>query len=241
VSNHPAIRKVTNLVSSGDLVAAEAALVAVAEAEGDNALVAVLEALPERDLIAVLREFDSSHDTPLATLVSPEKFAQIIGLEALYEDKGHDRLRGMINAVLLGNEETTDDYLSALAETERGIFAMRDYFSDHHPELEYLAQHGRIDSDEVEVDGFTLDQAISLEELLLQHEGVSAASTFAEHRDGDWMQIAWLMRHHHIEFFADVLRLLRNRMGSPVESLEKLMGIKADGEGRNDDDEESAL
>lgn len=241
MSNHPAIRKVTNLVSSGDLVAAEAALVAVAEVEGDHALVAVLDALPERDLIAVLREYDSSHDTPLAALISPEKFAQIIGLESLYEDKGHDHLRGMINAVLLGNEETTDQYLAAMAETERGIFAFRDYFSDRHAELEYLAQHGRIDTDEVEIDGYSAEHAVSLEEMVQQQDEPASGSTFSEHRDGDWIQLAWLMRHHHLEFFADVLRLLRKRVEAPSDALEKLLLKPVGASDQDDDEEESAL
>lgn len=240
MSNHPVIRQVTNLVSFGDLLAAEAALVAVAEEDGDNALVALLDSLPERDLIAILREYDSSHDTPVAALISPEKFARIIGLEALYDDKGHDRLKGMINAVLLRDEETTDDYIAAMAETEQGLFAFRDYFSDHHTALEYLAQHGRIDMDQVDCEDFSLEDAIGLEVLLRQEEE-SSVSTFAEHRDGDWMQIAWLLRHHHLDFFADILRLLRNRFGAQMETLEKFLAISGEKTPADDDDEESAL
>lgn len=240
MSNHPVIRQVTNLVSFGDLVAAEAALVAVAEEEGDSALVALLDSLPERDLIAILREYDSSHDTPVAALISPEKFARIIGLEALYDDKGHDRLKGMINAVLLRDEETTDDYIAAMAETEQGLFAFRDYFSDHHTALEYLAQHGRIDMDQVDCEDFALEDAISLEVLLRQEEE-SSVSTFAEHRDGDWMQIAWLLRHHHLDFFADILRLLRNRFGAQMETLEKFLAITGEKTLEDDDNGESAL
>ena len=240
MSNHPVIRQVTNLVSFGDLVAAEAALVAVAEEEGDSALVALLDSLPERDLIAILREYDSSHDTPVAALISPEKFARIVGLEALYDDKGHDRLKGMINAVLLRDEETTDDYIAAMAETEQGLFAFRDYFTDHHTALEYLAQHGRIDIDQVDCEDFSLEDAIGLEVLLRQEEE-SSVSTFAEHRDGDWMQIAWLLRHHHLDFFADILRLLRNRFGAQMETLEKFLAITGEKTLADEDDEESAL
>ncbi|HLA33680.1 MAG TPA: hypothetical protein VJ001_02305 [Rhodocyclaceae bacterium] len=240
MSNHPVIRQVTNLVSFGDLVAAEAALVAVAEEDGDSALVALLDSLPERDLIAILREYDSSHDTPVAALISPEKFARIVGLEALYDDKGHDRLKGMINAVLLRDEETTDDYIAAMAETEQGLFAFRDYFTDHHTALEYLAQHGRIDIDQVDCEDFSLEDAIGLEVLLRQEEE-SSVSTFAEHRDGDWMQIAWLLRHHHLDFFADILRLLRNRFGAQMETLEKFLAITGEKTLADEDDEESAL
>ena len=48
------IAKTQALIASGDIVAAEAALVELADEEGDHALLVVLEQLPPKDILAVI-------------------------------------------------------------------------------------------------------------------------------------------------------------------------------------------
>ena len=97
---HPAIQKTSQLILAGDLEGAENALMAFADEEGDTALVAVLEQFPPKDLLAVMREFDSSKESIINMVITPEKFAQTIVLEQLYRDQTHNHLRGMMNAVI---------------------------------------------------------------------------------------------------------------------------------------------
>ena len=54
------IQKTQSLIASGDIVAAEAALVELADTEGDHALMVVLDQLPPKDILAVIREYDTS-------------------------------------------------------------------------------------------------------------------------------------------------------------------------------------
>jgi hypothetical protein len=71
--NHLAlIAKTQSLIASGDIVGAESALVELADAEGDKALMVVMEQLPPKDILAVIREYDSSKESILNLLVTPE-------------------------------------------------------------------------------------------------------------------------------------------------------------------------
>ena len=78
--------KAASLIRAGDIAGAEFALVALAESDGDHALVAVLEELPPKDLLAVIREFDSSKESVVNLLVTPEQFARAVIMEKLYGD-----------------------------------------------------------------------------------------------------------------------------------------------------------
>ena len=83
--NHLAlIAKTQSLIASGDIVGAESALVELADTEGDGALMVVLEQLPPKDILAVIREYDSSKESILILLVSPEQFARAVVLEKQY-------------------------------------------------------------------------------------------------------------------------------------------------------------
>jgi hypothetical protein len=84
--NHPVLLKAEKLIRVGDIVGAEAALVSLVESEGDDALVVALDDFPAKDLLAVLRDFDSSRESVVNLLVSPEKFARAIVLEQRYGD-----------------------------------------------------------------------------------------------------------------------------------------------------------
>ena len=97
---HPAIIKTSALVNAGDLAGAERTLMAIAEHEGDHALVTVLDEVPPKDLLAIMREFDASRESAINLLVTPEQFARAAVLDARYGEESHDRLRGMMNAIL---------------------------------------------------------------------------------------------------------------------------------------------
>ena len=85
---------------AGDIAGAERTLVAVADQSGDHALVSVLDEMPPKDLLAVMREFDSSRESVVNMLVTPEQFARAIVLEKKYGDRTGERLRAMVNAVI---------------------------------------------------------------------------------------------------------------------------------------------
>ena len=65
------IEKTQSLIAAGDIVGAESALVALADAEGDSELSLVLEQLPPKDLLAVIREYDNSKESVVNLLVTP--------------------------------------------------------------------------------------------------------------------------------------------------------------------------
>ncbi|MFD2273298.1 hypothetical protein ACFS07_25580 [Undibacterium arcticum] len=79
--SHSLVVKAANLVRAGDIAGAEFALVSLAETEGDRALVAVLEELPPKDLLAVIREYDTSKESVVNLLVTPEQFARAMVME----------------------------------------------------------------------------------------------------------------------------------------------------------------
>src|SRR5690349_2795367 len=127
--------KAANLINAGDIVGAEFALVSLAEAEGDHALVAVLEELPAKDLLAVIREFDSSKESVVNLLVTPEQFAGAVVLERLYGDHTHAHLRGMINSVIFRDDSKTSDFIAAIGEQDGGCEALVDYLSERDAEV----------------------------------------------------------------------------------------------------------
>lgn len=237
---HPVVRQVSNFLHSGNVVEAEHALVAVAEAEGDHALVAVIEEMPEEDLIAVLREYDDSHDTIIASLLTPEKFASVIGLDLRYRE-ADSRIQGMISAVVMRDPDLADDYLAAMGATEGGILALRDYFIDRHAELECLAVHARIDMHDVARDDMRPEKMADLA-VLAQEIDEFPESTRPEHSDRGWMEIAWLLRFHHKDIFIDVLRLLRKKMTDrDLEMDHDKAEAEPAAKTEDDDEEESAL
>ena len=75
------IEKTQSLIAAGDIVGAEAALVALADDEGDAALMVVLEQLPPKDVLAVIREYDNSKESVVGLLVTPAQFARAVVIE----------------------------------------------------------------------------------------------------------------------------------------------------------------
>ena len=80
------ITKTQSLIAAGDITGAEAALVELADAEGDQALMVVLEQLPPKDILAVIREYDTSKESVINLLVTPEQFARAVVIEKQYKD-----------------------------------------------------------------------------------------------------------------------------------------------------------
>ena len=78
------IAKTQSLIASGDIVGAESALVELADAEGDQALMVVLEQLPPKDILAVIREYDTSKESVINLLVTPEQFARLQALQSAF-------------------------------------------------------------------------------------------------------------------------------------------------------------
>ena len=67
---HPALVHASSLIQVGDIAAAESALSALVETEGDHALVVLLDELPPKDLLAIIREYDASKPSVINTNAS---------------------------------------------------------------------------------------------------------------------------------------------------------------------------
>ena len=100
------ITKTQSLIAAGDITGAEAALVELADAEGDQALMVVLEQLPPKDILAVIREYDTSKESVINLLVTPEQFARAVVIEKQYKDLTRTHLRGMMNSSSFAKTQT---------------------------------------------------------------------------------------------------------------------------------------
>ena len=224
--NHPVIALISRMVQEGDPTKAESALVAVADEEGDFALMQVLEAMPARDLVAILREHDASHPSIAGELVTPASFVKVLAMEAKYTDVTHEALRGMMNMVIFRGDEP-DAFLEAMGNSEHGILAFADYFSDYHDEVESFFQHGSfdfLDSDPIELSADDSD----LEESEMGSEYRQPSDSLQEIRDQDWRELAWRLRCEHYGVFTEVLKTLRGRARSEAARLDGL----GDGKGK---------
>ncbi len=184
------VLKAASLIREGDIAGAEYALVSLAETEGDYALVAVLEEMPPKDLLAVIREFDSSKESIVNLLVTPEQFARAVIIEKLYADVTHARLRGMMNAVLFRDDTKTGDFIEAIGDLDGGYSAFIDYLADRDEEIAHFA----------EFDTFNINFT---EEADAVDRG--------EVSDHDWKELAWLLKHEHADIFEQVWPTLKKR------------------------------
>ena len=182
------IAKTQALIASGDIVAAEAALVELADEEGDHALLVVLEQLPPKDILAVIREYDNSKESVINLPGTPALFARAVVIEKQYKDLSRTHLRGMVNSVIFREGADPVEFLTAIGELEGGSEALADYFTEKWSRIEAFARSGTFDA--VEDDGEILSETALL------------ASAYAKPRveedeiaDQDWMQLAWLFRH----------------------------------------------
>lgn len=181
---HLVVVEARNLIQSGDIVRAEALLSALVETEGDHALVEVLDEMPSKDLLAVIREYDSSKQSLLNLLITPEQFARVVVLDRLYKDMSHEHLRGMINSVIFREDADANEFIAAIAELEFGYETLADYLSDR--------------AEEVAGDTFA---AIETEDI-----------TRAEISDHDWKELTWLLRHEHADIYNIVHALLKVKL-----------------------------
>ncbi len=240
--SHPVLAKAAHLIRVGDIVGAEAALVALVESEGDEALVVALDDFPAKDLLAVLRDFDASRESVVNLLVSPAQFARAIVLERRYGDAGHERLHGMINSVLFRVGSDPGEFIDAIGELEGGCEVLADYFCERAENIEYFFRSGTFDffgeADESAAE-------MSDEERLDALSDADADRPFLSHSevdDHDWMELAWMLRYQHPEIFRDVLLILRARARATESAESNTAALGSAGAASlAEPDEESAL
>jgi hypothetical protein len=201
--NHLAlITQTQSLIAAGDIVGAEHALVALADAEGDQALMVVLEQLPAKDILAVIREYDNSKESVINLLVTPAQFARAIVIEKQYKDLTRTHLRGMVNSIIFRSDANPVEFLNAIGDLEGGADALADYFSEKWSRIEAFARSGLFDA--IEDDGEMLS-----EQALLASAYVRPRVDQDEIADQDWMELAWLLRHQCPDLFIEMLLVLR--------------------------------
>jgi hypothetical protein len=183
--------KAAQLIGAGDIAGAEYALVSLVDAEGDHALVEVLEELPPKDLLAIIREFDSSKESVINLLVTPEQFARTVIMERLYADRTHAYLRSMINSVIFRDEDETGEFIEAIGMLDGGCEALVDYLSDRDEEVMHFQRY----------DTFN---------LFVDEE--SDAIDRSEASDGDWKELTWRLKHEHPDMFEQIWPILKNHM-----------------------------
>ncbi len=196
------IANTQRLIAAGDIVAAEAALVELADTEGDHALMVVLEQLPPKDILAVIRQYDNSKQSVVNLLVTPEQFARAVVIEKQYKDLSRTHLRGMVNSIVFREDSDPVEFLNAIGDLEGGSEALADYFSEKWSRMEAFAGSGSFDTDED-------DGEILSETALLANAYVKPRVDEDEVADQDWMQLAWLLRHDCPDLFVEVLLVLR--------------------------------
>ena len=215
------IAKTQSLIASGDIVAAEAALVELADTEGDQALMVVLEQLPPKDILAVIREYDNSKESVINLLVSPEQFARAVVIEKQYKDLTRTHLRGMMNAVIFREDADTVEFLNAIGDLEGGAEALADYFSEKWGRIESFARTGTFDI--LEDDGAMLSEC-----ALIASAYVRPRVEEDEVADQDWMQLAWILRHKVPDLFIEMLLVLRAKARAHDLGLSEEEGSEED-------------
>lgn len=220
---HALVVQASSLIQSGDLARAEELLTALVETDGDQALVEVLDEMPSKDLLAVIREYDSSKQSLLNLLITPDQFARVVVMDRLYKDTTHEHLRGMINSVIFREDADANEFIAAISELEFGYETFADYLEDR--------------AEEVVGETFA---ALELEEL-----------TRAEISDHDWKELTWLLHHEHPDVYEIVRALLKTRMENSVmaelasvldedEQLENAAPVEKETKD-DDEDDDSAI
>ena len=174
----------------------------LADAEGDGALMVVLEQLQPKDILAVMREYDDSKASVVNLLVTPEQFARAMVLEKKYKDLAHTHLRSMVNSVIFRDGGDPLEFLTAIGDLEGGSEALANYFEEKWSRIEAFARTGHFDT--IEDDGAMLS-----DDALLASLYVRPHIDQDEVADGDWMQLAWLLRYECRDLFVEMLLVLR--------------------------------
>lgn len=223
---HPVVLKSSQLILAGDIEGAENALVAIADQHGDTALVNILDEMQPKDLLAVMREFDSSKESVVNMLVTPEQFARAIVLERKYGERTGERLRAVINAVIYRDHDTVYDYLEALSNIEAGSLTLADYFADHFDEILCFATSGSFapqidpDSDVHTHNTWLMEKIDEIDQGLVFGDSIEKSRNVlarAEVSDGDWMETAWILRHELPDAFEEMVTLLRDQAQAHLE------------------------
>jgi hypothetical protein len=196
------IAKTQSLIASGNIVAAEAALVELADEQGDNALMVVLAQLPAKDMLAVIREYDNSKESVINLLVTPAQFARAVVIEKQYKDLSRTHLRGMMNSIIFRDDADPVAFLTAIGDLEGGAEALADYFTEKWSRIEAFAWTGVFDA--MEDDGRMLSET-----ALLASAYVKPKLDEDEVADQDWMQMAWTLRYQCPDLFIEMLLVLR--------------------------------
>ncbi len=203
MNNHLAlITKTQSLIAAGDIVAAESALVELADEQGDAALMVVLAQLPAKDVLAVIREYDNSKSSIINLMVTPEQFARAVVIEKQYKDLTRSHLRGMLNSVVFRDDADPVEFMNAIGYLEGGAEALADYFEEKWSRIEAFARSGTFDT--VEDDGEMLSDS-----ALLGSAYIKPRLEQDEVADQDWMELAWLLRYQCPDLFIEMLLVLR--------------------------------
>lgn len=251
---HQIVLRSSELILAGDIAGAERTLVAVADQGGDHALVSVLDEMPPKDLLAVMREFDSSRESVVNMLVTPEQFARAIVLEKKYGDRTGERLRAMVNAVIHREAETACEYLETLADIEGGPSTLADYFEDRYDEVFTFVTTGNFLPEFNAETGVQAHNTWLMEKIEEIDHGLCFGNSMESSRplvsrseiaDGDWMETAWLLRYELPDAFEEVMMILRDRAQKRIEQAFEL-ALSASAEspestGPAGDEEESAI
>ena len=202
MNNLALIEKTQQLIAAGDIVAAESALVELADAEGDAALMVVLDLLPAKDILAVIREYDNSKESVVNLLVTPGQFARAVVIEKQYKDLTRTHLRGMMNAIIFREDADPMEFINAIGDLEGGSEALADYFTDKWDRIEAFACNSTFDAmkDTGELVSKADLQARSYERPQVEQDEIA---------DRDWMEMAWLLRYQNPDLFIEMLTVLR--------------------------------
>lgn len=196
------IEQTQSLIAAGDIVGAESALVALADAEGDHALMLVLEQLPPKDVLAVIREYDNSKSSIINLMLTPEQFARAVVIEKQYRDLTRTHLRGMVNSIIFRDDADTLAFVNAIGDLEGGSEALADYFDEKWSRIESFARTGTFEAAED-------DGSVIPEDDLYANAYARPKLDEDEVADQDWMQLAWLLRYKNPDLFIEMLLVLR--------------------------------
>ncbi|MDD3353995.1 hypothetical protein [Zoogloea sp.] len=251
---HPVIKQTQALILAGEIAEAESHLVAIAEEEGDHALVAVLDEMAPKDVLAVLREFDSSKESVINLVISPEQFVDAVVLERKYGEpleKYVPRLRNTMNSVMHRDAAACVEVLECLAEHDEGVRVLADYFTDHYEALHNLAYHGifenEIDAERAfapkRVSTWDAEQRDDLDQGLEVGDAVEMVRprmSRSEVADGDWMETAWVLRHEFPDTFELLVIETQDRLRRAAEAALLPTESPEPGIPRQDEDEEES-
>jgi len=199
----------------------------------------------------VMREFDSSKESVVNMLVTPEQFARAIVLEKKYGDRTGERLRAMMNAVIHRDSEMASEYLETIAETEGGCSALADYFEDRYDEILSFVSTGSFSPQFHTDSGIQTHNTWLMEKIEEIDHGLDFGNSIEKSKpllsryeiaDGDWMETAWLLRYELPDAFEEIIYTLRDRVQKMLElaNEQALAAPSGSGEAAGEE-EESAI